>query len=247
MLPDVSGATTLSVSPNYFEIQTAPGSSEAHRIGIYNTGKVPMTVRVYGGDFWYDAKGQRSFPSPGTSPFSAATWLSLPSEPVVVAPGSHQEISVILAVPKPAPKSAYATVFVEQLAASEAKTLGVSLRIAVPILYQSPGTEIESLSLKEMNVQEPTKFQPLVVKFQLENTDETYVFPKGTVMVMKQPGPQLVAKNELEGTRVVLPKQSLSFEVPLTVEATSGAYEGLLTLFYGKDKHIVRKFGFSIP
>lgn len=206
-----------------------------------------MQVRVYSGDFWYDAKGMRSFPPAGSSPYSAAPWLTLPQEPIEVPAGGNKEISVILAVPKEAPLSAYATVFVEQVPSEATKTLGVSLRIAVPILYQKPGTEINNLSLKAMKVQNPSEFQPLVVKFDLENQDETYVFPKGSILVTKQPGPQLIAKNELEGTRVVLPKQSLSFEVPLTVEAKSGSYEGMLTLFFGKGKHIIRKFVFEIP
>ena len=81
----------------------------------------------------------------------------------------------------------------------------------------------------------------------LNNDDETHVFPEGSITIVKANTKEFVAKDELRHERVILPKQKMDYEVSLPLEPKTGKYQGLLTLFYGKEKSVVKSFDFSIP
>ncbi|MBI4404865.1 MAG: hypothetical protein HY537_11925 [Deltaproteobacteria bacterium] len=241
---------TLSVSPSYFEMSPALGQSPSEQVVVYNSGNKPMHVKLYVGDFWYDKAGKRTFPAAGKSPYSAASWVHLPESEMEIAPGASSRFSFVLSVPEGPPASAYATVFVEEVQgkdpAKRGGSVAFSLRIAVPILYRRPDATPSKILFEKFSLSKPSAFKPLVVRFNLMNDDESYVFPEGSLLVVRGSSKELAGKDELKKERVLLPKQRLLFEIPLSIEPVKGRYEGLLTLFYGADKHIIHNFSFNI-
>lgn len=243
----------ISVSPTYFELSSKAGEAIQENVVVYNSSATVMRVQISVGDFWYDRKGNRSFPMAGSSPYSGASWITLTQKEIEVPARGQVNVPFVFAVPGSAPPSSYATLFIER--APEAKSskdgkasnVNLSLRIAVPILYKKPEASVERIDLSSLKITRPTAFKPLLVKFNIQNNDELHLFPQGNVTIVKGTEKELVAKDELPKEKLVLPKQNVPFELSLPIEPKSGKYEGLLTLFYGQEKSIVKNFSFSIP
>lgn len=243
-------ANQLSVSPTYFEFDNPVGQAISENVTVYNTSNEPMRVQLSVGDFWYDKEGKRSFPNAGSTPYSGAAWVSLPKREVEVPAHGQTAIPFVFSIPPQATPSGFATIFVEK--APEEKgvkksNVNISLRIAVPILYRRPDAEPHQLEMLSFSLSRPTRFKPLLLKFVLNNEDDTHIFPEGNITIVKKTSKEFVAKDELRKEKVLLPKQKSNYEISLPVEPKSGSYEGLLTVFYGKEKTVVKKFSFSIP
>ena len=242
-------AASLSVSPNYFEFEGQPGQSVGEKLTIYNSSAFSQRVKLYTGDFWYDKKFNRIFPDPGTSEFSAASWVTIHSPEIEIAPNSQKEIEFVFAIPLEAKLSGYACLFVEQLpkTGQEHGSVGLSLRVAVPLLYRKPGMTFDRILLKNFSIKKPTAFRPLVLSFLLQNEEQQYAFPEGSILIVRGEKKDFVAKNELKRDKVLLPKQQLMMNLPLSIEPKPGDYEGILTLFYGNGSSSVKNFSFHLP
>ena len=244
-------ANQLSVSPTYFEFQNPAGHTVTENVVIYNSGNEVLKAKISVGDFWYDKEGKRSFPNPGTTPYSSASWISLPNKEIAVPAKGQIAVPFVLSIPPQVPASGYSTLFVERLPAGDNKgqhsSVNISLRIAIPILYRRPESVNARLSLTGFTLTRPTLYKPLLLKFVLNNEDESHVFPEGSITIVKANNKEFVAKEEIHKERVILPKQKLGYELSLPVEPKSGKYEGLMTVFYGKEKTVVKNFSFTIP
>lgn len=241
-------SSELSVAPTHFELEKPAGQSISEGLVIYNSGPENIRVSLSVGDFWYDKENKRSFPDAGSSPFSGASWLVLALREVEVPARGRATASFLLSVPPNPTPSSYATIFVERSVTPDLKRgrVGMALRIAVPVLYRRPDEDISRVSLQKFSMTKPTPFQPLLLKFRLRNDDDIYAFPKADVSVVDAGSKALIAKAELKDERIVLPKQGVDFELPVSISPNQGNYEGLLTLFYA-NKHLVQSFSFSIP
>lgn len=272
------------MSPPYLEILSPAGQSLTQALKVYNAGEKAIIVDLYVGDFWYDSSNKRAFPDPGTTPYSAASWISFPKRQVEIPARGSADATFVFAVPLSsavprslaalppappemkgaaegpppdetaplvpnAPLSAYATVFVEKVNEDANKgqsNLGISMRIAIPVLYQRSEKEVSRLNLTNFEVQQPTPFKPLILKFSLQNMDEIYAFPSGEILVTRSKDKETVARGSIKAEKVVLPGQTVDYEIPITFEPASGtSYDGLMTLFFGKEKSIVRNFSFN--
>ena len=241
--------SALSVSPTHFELEGSAGQSVEQQLVIYNSAKTAQKIQLYTGDFWYDKNNQRTFPDAGTSRYSAARWLTIKQTQLDIPAKSQVPVPFVFAVPATAPASGYATIFVEQDSSSGKKhgSVGVSLRIAVPLLFRKTGLSFDRVTVKSFSIQKPTRFEPMVVKFLLANDEEQYVFPEGNLLIVRKDKKEFVAKSDLKKERVVLPHQRIQMEMPVGIDAKPGKYEGMLTLYYGNNASSVRSFDFNIP
>ncbi|MBI1860482.1 MAG: hypothetical protein HYR96_06155 [Deltaproteobacteria bacterium] len=242
-------AASLSVSPNYFEFEGQPGQSVSEKVTIYNSSSVNQRVKVYTGDFWYDKKFNRTFPEAGTSSYSAASWVSVKVAEIEIPANAQKEIEFVFAIPPEAKPSGYASLFIEQMPGpgQQHGSVGLSLRVAVPLLFRKPGQTFERIGLKDFSMKKPTAFRPLVLSFLLQNDEEQYAFPEGSVLIVKGEKKDLIVKNELKRDKVILPHQRLKMDLPLSIEPKPGNYEGILTLFYGNGSSTVKTFNFHLP
>lgn len=238
---------TLSVSPSYHEISTKPGESIKETVTIYNSGNEPMKVSLSVGDFWFDEKNNRIFPAPGSSPFSAATWIVLNEKEMTIPPKGQKEVNFLLSAP-PEPKPAgFASLFVEKVSSRPDSQVGLTLRIAVPILYRNEALKLGKLSISEFSFDRPSGFQPLTLRFQLKNDLNHYLFPQANAVVVRMEDKAFVAKEELKKDRIVLPSQSLAFQMGIPMDLKSGNYEGVLTVTAENEQPLVKTFSFTVP
>lgn len=247
-------ASDLSVSPSFFEIEKPPGQTIQETVTVFNPAAEAISVSLYVGDFWFDAKGARTFPKPGTTPYSAAGWAGLPQTTAEIPAKSNLAIPFSFAIPESAKGSGYATLFVEKgapggkkKAAKTEGAVGIALRIAVPILYQRPESEPVQIALHDFSLSKPSNFKPLVLRFALLNEESTYIFPEGEITLVDAASKKFIAKAEIKKEKVVLPTQKGVFELPLAMEPKAGKYEGVVSLFYGKNQSKVHAFEFSLP
>jgi hypothetical protein len=249
VMASVGFGASISVSPTHFEFEGLPGQTVSQKLTVFNSENLARRVKLYTGDFWYDKVGNRVFPDAGASPFSAASWVDLKTKEIEVAGKSSADVEFSFSIPPNAPSSGYASIFVEQAGDILAKhgSVGISLRVAVPLLYGKPAGPLKKISIDSFRVTKPTAFKPLVLRFLVRNDEDRYVFPEGSVLVLKGEKKELVAKGEVKRDRVVLPLQKVLFELPLSVEPKPGKYEGVLTLRYGDESHFVKPFSFQIP
>lgn len=247
-VPALFGAT-LTVSPSYFEFEGQPGHSVSQTLTIHNSSDSTQRIKIYTGDFWYDKEYKRSFPEAGTTQFSAASWVTIKSPELEVPSRSQTNIEFIFAIPLQPKLSGYASLFVEQLPPSDSKhgSVGLSLRIAVPLLFRRPGLVLNKIGIENFAVKKPTAFHPMVLSFLLSNDEEQYAFPEGSVIVVTGGTKEFVSKGELKRDRIILPHQKLKMELPMSIDNKVGKYEGVLSLFYGNGASSVRNFSFSLP
>lgn len=240
---------SLTVSPSHFELEGKPGQSLAQEVVIFNPTREALHVDFSVGDFWYDKNGSRTFPKAGTTPFSAASWIELGELQLRIPPLGQRKLAFKVKLPQSLPASAYATILAERVGKQALPKKGedaFSLRVAVPILFRRASNDVGKVKINDFAVSKPTKFKPMVVHFQLNNPDEVYSFPKGSILVVKGETKDLVAKKALPEERLVLPKQSVRYAIPMEMPPQGGQYEGLLTLFHGKES-FVQRFKFSLP
>ncbi len=245
----LSLGASLSVSPTYFEFEGQPGQSVAQKIVVYNTSTQAQTVRLSSGDFWYNKRFERTFPEVGTSPFSAASWVILKNAETTVEPGSSREVEFVFAIPPQTKPSGYAALFVEQAQATTKprEGVGVSLRIAVPLLFRIKGVALDRTRIKSFSINKPSAYRPLITSTILKNDGDAFTFPEGNLLIVKGEKREFVAKSELKRDRVLLPGQEMKVEMPLTMDSKPGRYSGTLTLFYGNEASTVKNFEFSLP
>lgn len=242
-------AASLSVAPNYFEFEGQGGQSVSEKLMIYNSSSSSQRIRIYTGDFWYDKKFNRTFPEAGTTKYSAASWVTVKTAEVEIPANDQKEVEFVFAIPPDAKKSGYAALFVEQmpLAGQQHGSVGLSLRVAVPLLFRKPGQSFDRIGLKKFSMKKPSAFRPMVLSFLLQNDEDHYSFPEGSLLIVKGAKKAFVAKNELKRDRVILPHQQLSMELPLPLEPKAGDYEGILTLYFGNGSSSVKNFTFQLP
>lgn len=242
-------AASLSVAPTYFEFEGEPGQSVDQKIVVYNTSREGQRLKLYAGDFWYDRKFERAFPPAGKSPYSAASWVTLGMNEITVPASTNKEVSFVMAIPAGIHPSAYATIFIEQLPDSKAprEGVGVSLRIAVPLLFRSKLAKLDRIHIDSFSVRKPSRHRPLIAQFTLKNDGEAYTFPEGSLVVVRGEKREFVAKGDLKRDRVLLPRQRLKFDLPLSFAPLPGRYFGVLTIHFGPDASAVKNFELNLP
>jgi hypothetical protein len=243
-------AQSLGLAPGEVREKFKPGVPFEISLATSNDGATPVEMSVEIADFWYNEKGEKIFPAPGTGPRSAANWIQFVPEHFEVPAHGSQKMRAIVTPPSDAKGGYYAVLFVQskpQLSFAKSNGQGVytNMRLGCLVLLDAEKTEDFKVELSNINVTPPSSTRGLELSFDLLNTSNTHIFPVARLAVLDG-DKKLVAKAQSEERRF-LPGQKNTIHVSWTGTLAPGSYNAVLSLAYGEDRSETRQISFSVP
>jgi hypothetical protein len=246
----------VAIGPSTIRLKGFPGEPQEVSVRVWNHGVKPITVYNELSDVAnrVDEGGRlsRTFPPPGTVPFSCAQWITLHETEFVVAPKGHRDVSFIVAPPPGAEGGKAGIVFfkvvptVDGTDMQATATVVIQPRMASLIFFEIEGTVQRTGQLIEMAYETPKEENPLKIKYEFENTGNTDILISGTFHILDVTK-ALIAKGKLHPLRT-FPGDRGAGETQWSGLLPPGNYELLVTLELGPDAQevIMREFTFSI-
>lgn len=246
-----AGAQSLALAPAEVQYTFKPGQPFQFQLNVANNGDAPVMMQVNVTDLWYNAKNEKLFNPPGSSPRSAANWIEfVPREFEAPAHGTGH-VKVVVTPPLQASGGYYAVLFVASrpqlvsAATAEKKAVYANIRLGSLLLLNAENSDDYKVDISDFHFTPPAADQSLKLDFLLSNQSNTHVFPETRVAILDA-GRNLIAKTEGEVKRF-LPRQSDRVAVSWAGTLPPGAYSAILTVLYGRDQVLTREFPFAVP
>src|SRR5437660_4557831 len=138
---------SLALAPAQIIEDFKPGVPFEYSLALENKGNEAVELHVQITDFWYNAKNEKIFNAPGTSPRSAANWIQFVPEKFEVPAGGSQKMKAIITPPVDARGGYYAVLFVESKPIPSDKTgedgrkIFTNMRIGCLVLLTAKDSE----------------------------------------------------------------------------------------------------------
>ncbi len=235
-----SGAQAIEVvqvEPAKNRLIIAPGTSRSGTIQVYNLSKDPKKIKAYLEDWAYLAvsDGSKDFKPAGTTPLSAARWISfVPSEFSVPAYG-RQTVNYTVKVPADAKGGHYAVLFFQNYLQEPQKTAeGVNVNVAVRVaslFYIEPKATINrKVSIEGLKLERQGGKWNVGARFtNLGNVD---INTEGTFFLIDQNG-KVYARGEFNDV-YTFPGDSADLVAAWKSAIPDGTYDLVMTINIGK-------------
>ena len=242
-----SGATALTITPPFFELNLNPGDTWSSSIRVVNTngGDLPVKATVMGFTA-SDDEGHGTFVDPATlagDPDALTNWIVVSDPSVVVPRGGSADVPFTIVVPHDAsPGGHYAAILIgtaSPAAADAGSYVGVSSYISALIFVRVSGDVKEEGSVQEFST-DKSLYQDSNVNFTIRfaNTGDVHLRPAGDVTIYNAFGKVRgkVDVNQAGDLGYVLPSSTRLFNVSWSGGSSLldiGPYTAVVTLAYG--------------
>jgi methionine-rich copper-binding protein CopC len=246
----VASAQSIALAPAQILENFTPGVPFEYALAVQNKGAEAVELHVDVTDFWYNAKNEKVFGAPGTSPRSAANWIQFVPEKFEVPPGGAQSMKAIITPPADARGGYYAVLFVESKPidsqqVNEGKRVYTNMRLGCLVMLTAKGTEAFNINLGDLHLNPPSDNQGLKLTFSIDNQSNTHVFPQAHMAILN-PDHKLMGKAETQSKRF-LPGQKDTMEVNWNGDLAAGDYTAVLSLVFGGTHVETRQVAFTVP
>ena len=244
-------AQSIALAPAQIVEDFKPGVPFEYSLAVANNGNDAVELHVQITDFWYNAKNEKIFNAPGTSPRSAANWIQFVPEKFEVPAGGSQKMKAIITPPVDARGGYYAVLFVESKPIPSDKTgedgrkIFTNMRIGCLVLLTGKDSATYNVKVDELKLVPPSETQGLKVSFSVDNESNTHVFPQARLAILN-PQHKLVGKSESPNKRF-LPGQKDTMQVDWNGDLNAGEYTAVLSVVYGGSHVETRQIAFTIP
>jgi hypothetical protein len=213
----------ISVSPVI--VQIAVEALAVNRtISVTNSGKAPVSVQFYAGDFDQEDRGENLFAELGTLPNSCAERIRVYPDGASLLPGETQSVRVDM---EPGTQSCWSAVFVETTGVTTDGTL-VRQRIAAKVYGVRPDARVEGEVIR-MAIEKGDNGRKLAVTFR--NLGDAPLRPEGSLEIRSFTG-EVAAKVTIEAFSV-LPGRDRSVEILMPDVGSAGEYVAVPVLDFG--------------
>ena len=248
-----AAAQSMGLVPAEVDQNFEPGKPFQMYLSVSNGENTPIQAKVGVTDFWYDAKFQKTFGNPGSSPHSAANWIEAVPRQIEIPAHGTGKIEIIVTPPAEAAGGYYAAVFVEskpQLveaasAQNNNKAVFANLRLGSLILLNAKGAGVFRADFSHFNLEPGGAQHDLQVTLDASNTGNTHIFPQPRLAILDQQH-KMIARAQGESRRL-LPGESQPLKVTWSGTLDPGDYIALLTVSYGPDKVFTKEMPFTVP
>jgi hypothetical protein len=127
-----AGGVDFAVSPSRLVFATAPGTSSAQAVTVYNTGAAPLDLRLSVSDFLIDDQATRA------STFAVTAWVRTAEPTIHIAPGERADVTVLVDVPAGAAPGGYQAGLFIVSRPDLSDPIAVSGRLGVAVLIELP-------------------------------------------------------------------------------------------------------------
>lgn len=247
--PHIAGAQanealSVTVTPPLIQLTIGRGESWASSLKVVNTNSYEVTYYAQVMDFSADGEGGAASLTPiiGGAP-ALASWVSVPTEPVTVAPGTSAEVPFTVTIPGDAsPGGHYAAILVGTQpphVASGGASVAVSTLVSSLLFVRIEGEVIERGRVREFRTGREfyqTSEADFFLRF--ENTGNTHLLPRGLITIYNMWGKErgVLAINESSSFGNVLPQSIRRFEFAWKGDASLsdiGRHSAVATLSFG--------------
>ncbi len=193
LLSSAQALEVAQIEPVKNRLIIPPGTSKSGSIKIYNLSGEPKKIKVYLEDWVYlpISDGTKDFKPGGTTPLSAAKWITfLPSELTVPAYG-RQLVNYTVKVPADAKGGHYAVLFFqnylqEPQKTSEGVNVNVAVRVASLFYIEPAGTIDRNVNIDGLKMERQAGKWNISAKF--SNLGNADINTKGTFFLIDQKG-----------------------------------------------------------
>ena len=244
---------SVTVTPPLIQLSIGPGETWTSSIKIVNNNTYSVTYYTQLVDMQADGEEGRSKfvplvnedqADPTYQSFALARWITLSSDPIVIAPGGSATVPFAVSVPPNAePGGHYAAILVGTQPGSinnRGTLMKVSSYVSSLIFVEIKGNAVESGRIREFSTSKSLYQAPNVdftVRF--ENTGNTHVHPQGQVVIYNMWGKergQVLINNGDSDFGNVLPQSVRKFQFSWTGDQSIfdiGPYRAVVTLDFG--------------
>jgi uncharacterized membrane protein len=238
----------LTVIPPKQEVLINPGEHFSTSVKFLNQGDSPISGTLSVLDFIVsDDKGTPVFlDNPqvvGTTTipakYSAAKWIDLPQDNMVIAPRGNGSVPIVINVPKnAAPGGRYAAILFQP---SGSLTLGnpasgqetpIAIRLASLIYIRVAGPISENATVTKFQGPSFLEYGPASITTEILNRGDYHITPKGTISLKDMFG-RVVGKADLD-TKNIFPGTSRAYATQLGEKLMIGKFTVTLAATYGE-------------
>jgi P pilus assembly chaperone PapD len=230
----------------------APGAYEAGEIKVENTGKEPLSVRIYLEDWVYvSPDGSKSFKPKGTEKLSCSDWITFYPADIALQPGAEQTVRFTVSVPKEAVGGHYSVMFFETGSGDAPMTDEEGNDILVKILnrlgalfYVEPvGTIQKTATLDGLSIEHNRN--DLIVSAAFSNTGNTDIAGQGTFNVLDAEG-YVYARGSFDEFYTLPGDKAPLSATSSSVNLKPGSYDLLISLDYQTGGAFVQEASFNV-
>ncbi len=232
-----------------------PGGSEGGQITVENVSTSTLSLRVYAEDWAYgpDQDGSKNFYPAGTSPYSAANWITFSPSEFVLTPFSKKKVNYLVKVPPEASGGHYAVLFFEALTEKtdillegdeqRQRRAGIDVAVRLGSLFyiETKGKSKRSGSLSDFSVTGDGPGEPLRFSLKVQNTGDLDITAGGTYHLMDGRG-VIHARGEFSDV-FTLPGDEGFLRSEWKKPLPPGSYDVIMTVNLGKAQEEWRNFG----
>jgi hypothetical protein len=234
---------TLRVIPARHELTIEPGEQAGVAIKFFNHSSELITGTVGVNSFTViDKNGTPQLLSTTNTPYSAASWVSIPYTTITIAPESFSTVQAQIVVPADAkPGSRYAAIFFQPFSTPDTDKTNVSIsaKIASLISIRIPGNVEEHLTISSLSHDMLLEYGPVAVTAELANRSVTHLSPQGTFQLTDVFGKTVDAQPLKQHN--IFPETTRQYSTQLGKGILLGKYKINLLVNYGNSGKVVER------
>jgi hypothetical protein len=230
-------AATVRINPTKIRLVIAPGESKSGVIQVENPSEEPLVVKAYLQDWRYtnQCDGTKEFSPAGTTPLSAAGWISISLSDFVIPANGRQNVNYTVKVPDGADGGHYAVLFFESLLGkpdlNDTAQLGVMVRIGA-LFYIEPKATIKRLAeIKDFSIKKDQD-KNLAINLNLVNSGNVDITSKATFHIIDEQG-NVLARGDFNDS-YTLPGNTAKLSALWKDGLPKGGFDLVLTFDLGK-------------
>jgi hypothetical protein len=233
----------FSIEPARVEVSVPAGKRRGKTLTVKNARTdQPVHLNMYIRDVRYQPDGTNDFPDPGTTPWSAASWVQVTPMELDIPPQSSRDVRISVTAPPDAAGGHYAVVFFESLPTLQEDGISVNFRIGAVVEAVVPGTEQRAMRLTNLVLEAPATLQA-----SLFNDGNFLVRPKGTVKIFDAAGRRVHQEPFNRSGVGVLPNSARTVSHQLEAEIPPGRYRITAEIDYGTRSLLVGELPVNVP
>lgn len=234
----VASAATVRINPTKIRLIIPPGNSKSGTIEVDNPSEEPITVKAYLQDWLYTSPydGTKNFSAAGTTPLSAADWITTSLNEFVIPAFNKQNVNFTVKVPAGASGGHYAVLFFESLLSKpevrESAQLGVVVRIGALFYIEAGGSIKRAAEISGLTLRRKSPDSPLQINMDIKNSGNVDITCAGTFHIMDSRG-MIFARNEFNNV-YLFPKDTAELTAGWEGTLSRGKYSLVITQDIGK-------------
>ena len=252
---------TFMLSPQLVELELLPGEKKRFSVSLINESKTKrVRFMVYVSDLGEKRSGKYKVIKPGTSPYSAASWITVNPTDFVIGPSDGTDILAEVTVPRGVKGGRYAIIVFELApkAASKEEKFGsltlhhrMTTAVEISIKGRTAKRRADISSLNVVSAQEDerlAKFKKDVLMFtaSLKNEGNIHIFGEGTLTIRSKEGRRMKQVPLGGGRGTVLPNSTVDFSSIVRNDFPPGDYIAEAVIRYEGIRPAKAKLPFTV-